>query len=392
MADDEGPEVLDLGLVDAPDAHTGPAITPGVDLPRRRVLALAGVVAVGGLALVQSHRSSPAGPRLPAGASFASVPRVPWRGRADPPQQVIVTEAGHRLLGGPRWDLFGLGYSTVVRVDLASGRVTRTPLGPATNVGLSVVPVRGGVFVHPSDGGSGYAVADGRAATVTPPALNGPGPMLPGPDPDHVWVRVGSDDLARMVLATLDGRLTRTSVAVPTYPTFEAMPDGAGYPLFGAVGGFYRSLPGGPQRVTAGVVVAGGPSGWLAVECDDRNRCALVLVDRHGGRRMVPGVADPRVPAGVLAPDGRTAAVYVTGTQATLTLTLLDLGSGRRRRVAMAVGGGQGVSCLAWSPDSRWLFAVDASARVLVVDARTAGAHLLVPDLPSVLQIALRVR
>jgi hypothetical protein len=138
-------------------------------------------------------------------------------------------------------------------------------------------------------------------------------------------------------------------------------------------------------------VVAGGPSGWLAVECDEHDRCAAVLVDRGGGRRQVPGVADPRVPAGVLEPDGRTAAVYVTGAPAALTLTLLDLVSGRRRKVAMAVGEGQGVSCLAWSPDSRWLFAVDASARVLVVDARTAGATLLVADLPSILQIALRV-
>jgi uncharacterized protein YjiK len=57
----------------------------------------------------------------------------------------------------------------------------------------------------------------------------------------------------------------------------------------------------------------------------------------------------------------------------------------------MTVGGGQGVSCLAWSPDSRWLFAVDASARVLVVDARTGGTAPLVADLPNILQIALRV-
>jgi sugar lactone lactonase YvrE len=101
-------------------------------------------------------------------------------------------------------------------------------------------------------------------------------------------------------------------------------------------------------------------------------------------------VADPRVPAGVLAPDGRTAAVYVAGPPTTLTLTLLDLGSGKRRTVRMTVGEGQGLSSLAWSPDGRWLFAVDASAHVFAVDPRTTRAAMLVAGLPTVRQIAVR--
>jgi hypothetical protein len=390
MADDDDPEVLDLGLVDVPDTEGDPK-RPGdarPDLSRRRALALGGLLAVaGGLVVVQSRGSSTARGPFPAASVPAPVRR---RGRRAAPPLVSVTDLGHPLLGGPHWDLFGLGDSMVVRVELSTGRVTETALGPMANVELSLVPMRGGVFVHRADYGPGYAVTDGRPATLMPPTLDGPGPMLPGPDLDHVWVQVGTDDPARMVLATGDGRLTRTSVPVPTYPTFEAMPDGAGYPLFGAVGGFYRGVPGGSQRVTDGVVVAAGPQGWLAVECDDRDRCAAVLVDHRGRRREVPGVADPRLPAGVLAPNGRAAAVYVVGMSAATTLTLLDLVSGGRRTVGMTVGGGQGVSCLAWSPDSRWLFAVDASARVLVVDARTGRATPLVAGLPNVLQIAVR--
>jgi hypothetical protein len=393
MADDDGPELLDLGFVDdrGHDVDLGrpPALRP--EVPRRRVLAVGAVAAAAGaLAVLQSHRPSPASPALPVAVPFPSPPHGDRRGPPGPPPQVVVTELGRPLLGGPRWDLFGLGFSSVVRIELATGRVTETPLGPLGNADLSLVPVHGGVLVHPADYRAGYTVADGRPATLMPSALNGPGPLLPGPDLDHIWVQVGNDEAARMVLATLDGRLTRTSVAVPSYPTFEPVPDGAGYPLFGAVGGFYRGAPAGLQHVTEGMVVAGGPAGWLAVECDDHDRCSAVLIERGGRRREVPGVADPRVPAGVLAPDGRTAAVYVTGAPATLTLTLLDLVSGRRRSVGMTVGEGQGVSSLAWSPDSHWLFAVDATARVLVVDAGTSRARILVGDLPNVRQIALR--
>jgi hypothetical protein len=394
MADDGEPEVLDLGLLDEPDADrpdTDPR--PGHaagDVSRRRLLTLAGVLAVaGGVGALQSGRSSSPLPELSAEAVPLPVRATRWQPAAPPPQ-VAVIDLRRPLLGGPRWDLFALGDTIVVRVEFATGRITQTLLGPLGNLELSLVPVRRGVVVHRADYRPGYAVPDGGPARLTPPGLDGPGPMLPGPDLDHVWVQAGSGDTARMVLATSDGRVTPVSVALPTYPTFDPMPDGGGYPLFGAVGGFYRGVPGAQQHITAGVVVAGGAYGWLAVECDDRDRCGAVLVDRHGRRRAVPGIADPRVPSGVLAPDGRTAAVYVMGAPATLIVTLVDLVDGRRRSVGMVVGEGQGVSSLAWSPDSRWLFAVDASARLLAVDVRTARARLLVPELPGVRQIALR--
>ena len=140
--------------------------------------------------------------------------------------------------------------------------MTRTQLPLLLPGTRFLVPVRDAALVHVPDYRRGVLVRDGRPAEPLPLGLVGPGPMLPGPDPDHVWVQVGSGDLARMTLATVDGRLTRTSVAIPAYPTFPAMPDGDGYPLFGAVGGFFRGVPGGPRRVTDGMVVAAGPTGW----------------------------------------------------------------------------------------------------------------------------------
>lgn len=394
MADDDDLGVLDLGLLERSRSDHrdsgSPAEDHARDVSRRRLLALAGALAVAaGVAALQSRRSFTPVPQLAAEAVPIPARTTRWQPSAPPPD-VAVLDLRHPLLGGPRWDLFGLGETSVVRVELATGRITQTRLGPMGNVDLSLIPVRRGVVVHRADYGPGYAVPDGGSARLTPPGLDGPGPMLPGPDLDHVWVQAGAGDAARMVLTTSDGRPTPVSVALPTYPTFDPMPDGGGYPLFGAVGGFYRSVPGARQRITTGVVIAAGAYGWLAVECDDRDRCGTVLVDRHGRRRAVPGAADPRVPSGVLAPDGRTAAVYVMGAPATLTVTLVDLVAGRRRAVGMAVGEGQGVRSLAWSPDSRWLFAVDASARLLVVDVRTARARRLVPELPGVRQIALR--
>jgi sugar lactone lactonase YvrE len=50
---------------------------------------------------------------------------------------------------------------------------------------------------------------------------------------------------------------------------------------------------------------------------------------------------------------------------------------------------------LAWSPDGRWLFAVDSSARIVAVDPRTGRMNLVVPDtivpaLPVVQEVATR--
>ena len=48
-----------------------------------------------------------------------------------------------------------------------------------------------------------------------------------------------------------------------------------------------------------------------------------------------------------------------------------------------------------WTPDGRWLFAVDSSARIIAIDPATGRGAPLVPDtivpsLPFIEQIALR--
>jgi len=402
VADGDGPEVLDLGLVDTPGQDPSSPAPSRRRISRRGLVVLGGVAVLGGGIAAVRAGSSPAssGPRTRA----APIPTV----TAGPgPQtsgsgEVVVTELGHPLLGGTQVDVFGFSNSAIARIELATGRVTRTALPPVSDAPLTFAVVRGGVIVHRNDSGPSYLVPDGRPPVRLSSGLDGPGPLLPGPDLDHVWVLQGSGQRAILVLKSLDGRPTPTAIGLPAYMSEEPLPDGAGYPLLFGVGGVYWARPQGLQRVTAGAVVASGPTGWLVLECDDRDRCSGTFVARTGTRRRVLGLVDPQLPlgqtallTGAVSPDGGRAAFYLGDPLGALRLAVLDLATGDRLGTDVAMIGGAVSQSLAWTPDGRWLFAVDASARILVVDPSTGTAAPLVPGtivpaLPVVEQIAVR--
>ena len=407
MADDDGPEVLDLGPVDepAPPASTGPPSRGGPTLSRRAVVTIAGLAVVaGGAALVRSRGSTP--PPRPASATPtapASSSPLPSDARSPTLQpDVVVDSVPGPLLPGQRLDVFGVGPTAVVRVEVATGRVTQTRLPSQSGGGLSFVPVRGGALIHHDDNGTTYLVPDGRGVQEAPLALDGAGPLLPGPDLDHVWVLDISTAPVTLTLVGIDGRRTRTSLRLPAAITPNASPDGAGFPLVTGISGAYRVGPRGLVRVTTGNVLAAGPGGWLVVDCDDRARCGAAQVDRSGHRRVVSGTlaGDDFGPlgfaAGALAPDGTTAALWTGDLSNHLQVVLLDLGTGRRRPTDLTLdaNGLQG-QALAWTPDGRWLFSVDGSGRIVVVDPVTGRARPLlpttmVPAVPVVQEIAIR--
>jgi hypothetical protein len=386
----DAPEVLDLGTVDGTDAATpaGEGIASERRRPasRRGLLTLAGLGVAGGVGLSVRHRGSPpAAQARPLPAPTATAPVAPDQDVQVPAP--IVSELGGPLLGGPDVDVFGLGAGGVVRIELATGRVTRTQLPPMPGGNVSFVPVRDGVLVHVGDFGPVYAVPDGRMPQKAPVGLAGLGPMLPAPDPDHVWVVGGPGSPAYLVLLHVGGRPTGTAFPLPAYATTDPVPDRTGFSLAKGVGGTYRAGPYELRRVTTGAVVATGPTGWLVVECDDRDACAGVLVFPGGGRRLVGGVLEPSppigdlsVPFGALSPDGRSAAFYVQDRGRGRRLVVLDLVSGRRTRTQVALVDGPGPGRLAWTPDGHWLLAVDSSARILAVDPATGRAAPLVPD------------
>lgn len=307
-----------------------------------------------------------------------------------------VRVAGHRLLGvRAGWRLITYGPAGLIRIQPAAGRVLRTPVPILDSTGpVSFLAGPSQAVVRPLDGVTGYLIPyDHRARPLTGLLGHG-GVAVPGPRPGQAWIQ--EDFQARSLnLAWLDGRSAGQSIPL-SRATWEASPDGQGYPLVTDAGTLrtppplYDMRPSGPRRV-AGYLLAVGPDRWLTASCH-RGRCTAVVTDLAGGaRRVLPG----RVPAselgqpGVIAPDGTTAAVLGdTGNQ--LTLHLVDLFTGAQRQVRVPLGfGPANWQTLAWSPDSRWLFVVAAHGRLVAVQASTGQVRGLGMAMPPVSDIAV---
>ena len=347
--------------------------------------------AVAAIGIVQASRTDPPLPRTPAAAPVTT-PAADPPASAGPP---MVTTVGHALLPTTAgWELFGRGANEVVRVEPARGRITRTPV-PTLLSGAPVFFVVGWdrALVRSLDQVPAYVVPDGQPAREVPRSRSEAGPAFPGPDPSLLWSAAGGAGRAVMVLHGTDGR-TRASIPVPeAYSAGEVAPDGAGYLVFHATGGVYDATPAGLRRITTGALLAVGPTAWLTLDCDDAHRCRPYAVDRATrSRRPVPAVLRGDAPRGVIAPDGRTAALFRLRPDGTPEPYLLDLASGATRPIdlALAVDPGAGDGTLVWSPDSRWLFAAAADGLIRVVDPATAETIPIGVSVTALSQLAVR--
>lgn len=331
-------------------------------------------------------------PRSTHTAPGPSPPRAAPQSAAAP---VTVTELGPAFLGvRGHWELFGRGDGVVVRIQFAAGRITRTTIPALRSSGpVSFVAAADRAIIRPIDYVSGYVVPDGLPAREMSARLSQGGPVFPGPDLRHVWVQFGDNNAAGMVLHDVDGRPTATSsIAVPANDSsLDATADGNGYLLFTGIGGVYDARPTGLHRVTTGALLAVGPTGWLVTECDNQDHCATVVIDRaNSSRHVVPlAIASHGLP-GRISPDGKTAAVFTLDSTGTPTLNLLDLVSGTKRPIDASIDQAPAAGTLAWSPDSKWLFAVGATGNLVVIDAHTATGGTLSTPLPPLSQLAIR--
>ncbi len=133
-----------------------------------------------------------------------------------------------------------------------------------------------------------------------------------------------------------DGR-ARAFVPVPE-STPEVAGDGAGGLVFRATGGVYAATPTGLRRITTGALLAVGPSRWVTLECDATHRCRPYAIDRAtGARRAVPAALTADVPRGVVAPNGRTAAMFRLRGDGTPVPYLLDLATGASRPLGVSI-------------------------------------------------------
>jgi hypothetical protein len=315
---------------------------------------------------------------------------------AVPSRPVLVTQLGHQVLGVTAgWELFARGSGglsgppgELVRIQLAKGRLTSTSIPALLSTGpvsFLVQPER--VIIRPLDLVPGYVVPDGHPADQLSGVLSRGGPAFPGPKPGQVWVETGTGDLAAMTLVGSDGGATGVTIPIPSGSYVTS--DGAGCPLFTGTDGAYDARPNGLYRITTGTVLALGPTRWLTVECDDQDRCENVVIDRGSGkRRILRGPVLHLTPhAGVISPDGSTAAVAGQA-----TLHLLDLKRGTDHRLAVPIDEGAAFDneTAAWSPESRWLFVAGPSGKLLVIDTHTDRVHHLGPALPPITQVAVR--
>ena len=379
-------ELLDLGAVgEVTSAADEPSPRPGTS--RRGFLLTGGVLAAGGLAVALSpRRSSPPPP-------VAKAP-PPSPSSASGAQQVM----GTRPLRGtkPGWELCALGVDQLLRIHPATGLVVRTPVPRVGDGQVSLVPLREGVLLRPVGPGPGYLVRDAGHTVVLPPELAGDGPVLPGPDQDHVWT-VRQRDGAEMVLVDVRTGRTRVAVPVPQFSTTGPMTDGAGGLLFEGVGGIYRLSPAGELQISNDIILAVGTGTLLTLELNPPGRWQTVLRPQHGNKRVVPVPIGPQLPHGVLSPDAGTVALFVVHEPTGLTYTsriglaLVDLRSGVLRSVDVDLTGVAGDGSLAWSPDGRWLFCVEATNALAAVEVSSGAVSLLDSSLPPVSQVAARL-
>jgi hypothetical protein len=338
--------------------------------PARVVVAVL-VVVLAGVAVARGHQA-----------------RSRPRGRARHAVQVIDT--GHRLLGLPRgWHLLGLGPGDLVDIRPGDGRIIQTAVSLDSTGPVSLVAGPGQAVIRPLDFVPGYLVRSGRPPQGLPPPLSHGGEyVVPGPRAGQVWIVPASG--RRMSLYSLTARVTTMSVPLPR-GNWLAAPDGRGDVLLQTTqGSSYDAGPGGARPVTTGMVAAVGPAGWLVVQCRAGGPCAKVLISPvSGARRTLPGnpVATDGS-AGVISPDGATAALYVSGAGGHDLLQLVSLASGRITTLPVTVAGPLGSRALVWSPDSRWLFTVAENGQLHAIDTRTGLVHGLGVRLPPITDLA----
>lgn len=304
------------------------------------------------------------------------------------------TRIGHPLLGQTaQWDLFGRGDQAVVRIQLARGQVTTTVVPTLASSGpVSFVATRTGAIIRPLDQVAGYLVVDGHLPRLLPGRFAQGGPVFPGPDSHHVWAAEGDGRRPSMVLTGPGGRAGRVLTLPRASNLLTATPDGSGYLLVPVADRLYDVRPAGTRLVTAGTLLAVGPTGWLVSECVHHRHCSAVLVDRASGarHRVAPAPRSAGPSYGVIAPGGRQAAVLTT-TRAGGRLHLLDLASGTWRRIALPLGTETAYAdgSLAWSPDGRWLF-VAGPHGLRVVSAHSGLVRPFDFPLPPITQLAVR--
>lgn len=334
-----------------------------------------------------------------------------------PPRLRVILTGRHLLKVSGNWELLARGLDELVRIQLAKGRITETYVPPlqTSNPTVAFVATKHETIIRPADFVPGYIVPDGeRAQLLTGPLAVG-GPLVPGAaGSETAWIPTGSQASSGLSLIELTGQ--RTGPVIKFRPGGPQLPstatsDGRGNVLVASSS--FTAYDAGPtsDRPVPGTIIAVGPAGWLTVVCEAKSQHCRneVINSKSGARRVLPGATRPQPyfftwpPAGVIAPDGRMAAVVGRvvagrGLGPANAVHLVNLRTGVTRDLSVRVGGPGGfplgtstaTESMAWSPDSRWLFIAAVGGKLLAIDTRSDRNVSLGVNLPPVEQVVVR--
>jgi hypothetical protein len=374
-------------------------------------LSIVVVLAVVAALIVYAHRSGSTPTAAPASASApqatgpqATGPQAPASTGLPTPLTGIVapgptvTEAGPGMLGvTAAWDLYARSDQGIARIEFASGRITVTPVPELQSTGPVSFVAGGGagggwVLDKPLDSLPGYLLHDGSTPQNLPATF---GQVFPGPDPAHIWVDVNDGTSEYLALAGPDGRTTSARITVPNDMIGSARSDGAGYVVLSGFGGTYDARPGGLTRVTTGTVLASGPHTWLTTDCDDHHVCSDVVTNRTTGARTVLThyhLQSAALP-GLIAPNGRAAAIVVPNADGTVNVHVINLWTGAdwSTNVDVSTQGdpSSNGSSMVWSPDGTWLFVADGDGSLRAVNVATETIQAVDTPIRPIVQVAI---
>lgn len=292
--------------------------------------------------------------------------------------------------------VFVRGTNHLVRIDARDGHVatTRTP-EVAVQGGVTVVATPDGVVVRPAQG-PGYLVSnDGRRFVPLTGLLASASAVFPSLSPYEVWAQPQAQGTVLPppeLVDVADPAVSRGSLPVPMSLGSPFASDGSGYLLYSGDAGVYDLRPTGVRRVTVGIVLAVGESGWLVDECNDFYVCSAVLIDRLTSDRWVVGAESVHTvaQAGSFSPDGFFAAYVSDDPGAPRSFRVVDLRTGADVDLRMAAPSGvYGSASFAWSTTGHTLVLVDATGAVHVVDPATSTEQRLHVAVQGLTQVAV---
>ena len=361
------------------------------------VMALVAAVAVVVIrTVVGPRREGGPTPAVPA-ASVTAAPQSPTARPTSQDPQVVRPASEPILAQVGRGSLVVQTATAIYWIDLGRGSVTRTRTPELTEHAAFLAGSDWVVF-KPIDSANGTVVVNGERARPLTGMLREDGWVYLD-DRDGMWFLPDKELASHRITATrigIDGRRVGSNrIRLPLRQS--ARSDLAGNLLVTNPGGFYEASPDGIRQLGRGLLVAASRRFALSWDCDKWSRCAAFRLNRVTGRSVeLVKVSDPLVDlyesealdgaeagSNSLSPDGRTVALSLPYSQSLngWPVVTVDLETGTVTKLPGWLTDTNANTQLAWSPNSRYLFAItDHRIRAVDVRRRTVQSLDLVPE------------